>query len=65
MGHAVMPKRFTLGHIKKVGNTYNALLAWLQGQGEEAQGEAFEIYLNNPDEVAEDQLETEVLVPLK
>ena len=54
-----------LGPYKECGNTYNALIAWLHSQGEEAEGEAFEIYLNSPEEVAEDQLQTEVLVPLK
>lgn len=54
-----------LGPYKEVGNTYNALIAWLHNQGEETEGEAFEIYLNSPEEVAEDELETEVLVTLK
>jgi hypothetical protein len=53
------------GPYRSVGNTYNALIAWLHSQGEEAEGEAFEVYLNSPGEVAEEALQTEVLVPLK
>jgi effector-binding domain-containing protein len=63
------PRRYArtihTGPYRAVGQTYNALIAWLQGQGEQAEGEAFEVYLNSPEEVAEEALETEILVPLK
>ena len=53
------------GPYKSVGNTYKVMIEWLKEQEVEADGEAFEFYLNSPDEVKQSELETEVLLPLK
>lgn len=53
------------GPYKGVGKTYKELTAWLKAQGLEASGESIEIYLNSPQEVAESELETEIMIPLK
>jgi DNA-binding transcriptional MerR regulator len=43
---------------------HHALFAWAQERGHDTPGALREIYRNDPSEVAEDELETEVLLPL-
>ena len=40
------------------------MMAWVAGQGRAPAGPTWEIYLDDPQEVAPDQLKTELYVPL-
>lgn len=44
---------------------YNALTQYVQEQGHEVTGVAYEFYLNNPTEVAPASLQTQIVFPLK
>jgi effector-binding domain-containing protein len=52
------------GPYKNCGETYVALMKWLLEQGHTPDSEAFEFYRNDPHEVAEAELETQILIPL-
>ncbi|MCW8888016.1 MAG: GyrI-like domain-containing protein [Gammaproteobacteria bacterium] len=58
-------KSLHLGPYKDVGKSYDAMILWLKEQGEVAEGESIEIYLNSPQDVKQSELETELLIPLK
>lgn len=53
------------GPYKACGVTYKALFEWLKAQGLLVQNQAIECYANDPNEVDESDLETEILIPLK
>ena len=44
---------------------YNALSEWLQEQGKQGAGISYEFYLNDPENTPPDQLQTQILFPLK
>lgn len=52
------------GLYQNCGVTYKALMQWLVEQGHTPAHEAFELYRNDPHEVAQDELETQILIPL-
>ncbi|MCJ7534509.1 MAG: GyrI-like domain-containing protein [Anaerolineales bacterium] len=53
------------GPYNKIEPAYNALTAWVEEQGYEATGVAYEFYLNDPGEVAPEELMTQIVFPLK
>jgi len=57
---------FTLhrGSYDDLALAHHALFAWAQERGHEAHGALREIYLDDPNDVREDELRTEVLLPL-
>lgn len=52
------------GSYDELGLAHHALFAWAQERGHDAPAAVREIYVNDPNEVAEEELETEVLLPL-
>jgi DNA-binding transcriptional MerR regulator len=52
------------GSYDELGLAHHALFAWAQERGHDAHAAVREIYLNDPKEVAADDLLTEVLLPL-
>jgi DNA-binding transcriptional MerR regulator len=60
------PCAFTIhrGSYEELGLAHHALFAWAQERGHETSGEIREIYVNDPNAVAEDELVTEVLLPI-
>ena len=52
------------GSYDELGLAHHALFAWAQERGHDTRAAVREIYLNSPNEVAEEALETEVLLPL-
>ncbi len=52
------------GSYDELGLAFHALFAWAQERGHDPRAAVREIYLNSPDDVAEEELETEVLLPL-
>lgn len=52
------------GSYEEIGLAHHALHAWTQEHGHEANGPIREIYLNDPADVADDALLTEVLLPV-
>ena len=57
-------KAFHTGPYRKMGDTYNRMMAWTKEQGFTMKPESVEIYLNGPEDTPEAKLETEVLIPL-
>lgn len=53
-----------LGAYHKVGNTYKRLYAWAKDNDLKLSGVSFEFYLNDPQIVKKDKLETRVLIPI-
>ena len=53
------------GPYQKVGATYKALYAYIKENNLNPENESFEFYLNDPKETKKEELETEVLIPLK
>jgi DNA-binding transcriptional MerR regulator len=53
------------GAYEELGLAYHALFAWTQERGHEQSGAMREIYLNDPAEVSTDDLETQVLLPIR
>ena len=53
------------GPYKECGATYKALFDWVKAQGVSLQNQAIECYANDPNEVAEADLETVILIPLQ
>ena len=43
---------------------YNALAAWVEAEGHTPTGVAYEFYLNDPGEVAPEEIQTEIAFPL-
>jgi effector-binding domain-containing protein len=54
-----------VGPYTTLGDAYGALSRWMQLNGYEGDGTAYEFYLNDPDVVPPDALETEVAMPLR
>jgi DNA-binding transcriptional MerR regulator/DNA gyrase inhibitor GyrI len=52
------------GPYEELGLAYHALFAWAQEHGHDARGLVREVYLNDPAEVAAEDLVTELLLPL-
>ena len=53
------------GPYNKIEPAYNALTAYVEEQGYEATGVAYEFYLNDPGEVEPEQLLTQIVFRLK
>lgn len=53
------------GPYRKVGKTYERMMAWMNTQGLKAQNECIEFYRNDPREVKEEEIETLVLIPIE
>ncbi len=54
-----------VGPYDQVGGAYEALQKWLQANGRETTGIAYEFYLNDPQVTPPAQLQTQVVFPLK
>jgi effector-binding domain-containing protein len=54
-----------IGPYNKIEPAYNALTEWVKENGYEATGVAYEFYLNDPGEVAPEELLTQIVFPLK
>lgn len=52
------------GPYSKLGESYDALMAWLETQGLALGAPTWEVYLNGPDTVSEADLVTEIYVSL-
>jgi len=52
------------GPYNKIEPAYNALTAYVEQQGDEATGVAYEFYLNDPGEVAPEELLTQIVFRL-
>ncbi len=52
------------GPYDQLGPAYHALTAWMQTHGHTPSGPAREVYLNSPEEVAPEDLRTEILWPV-
>ncbi|MEA5003486.1 MAG: GyrI-like domain-containing protein [Christensenella sp.] len=53
-----------LGSYTNLGETYGAIVKWIEDNGYGIIGDPYEKYLNNPHEVAEDDLVTEIYFPV-
>ncbi len=58
---------FTLhtGPYDQIGRTWEALMAWVTEQGRAPAGPTWEVYIDDPQEVAESELKTELYIPLR
>ena len=54
-----------IGPYDEIEAAYNALTEWIEDQGHEPTGISYEMYLNDPDEVPPEELQTQILFPLK
>ncbi len=54
-----------IGPYDQVEAAYNALMKWIEENGYEAAGVAYETYLNDPSETPPEQLQTLIMFPLK
>jgi effector-binding domain-containing protein len=54
-----------LGPYQKLGETHGAAHAWIVAQGRVATMPCWEVYLNDPGQVAPAELRTEVVLPMK
>jgi effector-binding domain-containing protein len=54
-----------VGPYDRVGEAYDALQAWMKEHGHAPGGPAYEHYLNDPDEVAPEALETRIVWPIR
>jgi effector-binding domain-containing protein len=54
-----------VGPYNQISAAYQALGEWMQAHGHEATGVAYEFYLNSPDEVPPEALQTQVVFPIK
>ena len=55
---------FHLGPYKDIEQAYEAVMDWIEIEGGEPTGVSYELYLNDPDEVEEADLQTQILFPL-
>ena len=53
------------GAYEELGVAYHALCAWAQEQGHEQGAPMREVYLNDPAQVPIEELETQVLFPIR
>jgi len=54
-----------IGPYDDIEAAYNAMSKWIKEHGLEPTGVAYEMYLNDPDEVPPEELQTQILFPLK
>ena len=54
-----------VGPYSEVGPAYNALTQWIEENGYEATGVAYEMYLNDPSDTPPEELKTQIVFPLK
>lgn len=59
-----MVKAIHKGPCETCETTYNEVFAWIEAHGKEITGPIREIYLNDPEEVAEENILTEMYVPV-
>ncbi len=52
------------GSYATMGDTYASVAAWIQEHGHSPMGPGREIYMNNPGDVAEEDLLTEIQWPI-
>ena len=60
-----MVKAIHKGPCETCETTYNEVFAWIEAHGKEITGPIREIYLNDPEEVAEENILTEMYVPVR
>ena len=53
-----------VGPYDTIGETWGAVMAWIAEQGRTPAGPTWEVYIDDPQEVAPDQLKTELYVPV-
>jgi len=53
------------GPYETLVQTYNEMMKWIGEQGLDASGIGYELYLNAPGQVADEELETKILMGLK
>ena len=53
------------GPYEDFGQAYNALMQWMEEHEYEGTGVAYEFYLNDPTEIAPEELQTQIVLPLK
>lgn len=54
-----------LGSYSNLGETYGAIVKWIEDNGYHIAGQPYEKYLNNPHEVPEEKLVTEIYFPVE
>ncbi len=54
-----------IGPYNEIAAAYNALTEWIENNGYESTGVAYEIYLNDPRETPPHDLKTQIMFPLK
>lgn len=54
-----------VGPYNTLEPAYNALIEYIGQSGHEAKGVAYEFYLNDPNETPQDELQTQIVFPLK
>ena len=53
------------GPYGDIGPAYEALVEWMEEKGHEPAGPAYEFYLNDPEEVPSEELQTMIMFPLR
>jgi effector-binding domain-containing protein len=53
------------GPYEEIEGAYNALFQWVEENGYEVAGAPYEMYLNDPRETPPEELQTQILFPLK
>jgi len=53
------------GPYQDIGQPYEALAQWIADSGREPTGVSYEFYLNDPQETPPEQLQTQIVFPLK
>jgi len=53
------------GPYESIGQPYEALSQWIEEHGDEPTGVSYEFYLNDPQETPPQELQTEIMFPLK
>ena len=53
-----------VGPYEKIGQTWEALMAWVTEQGKAPTGPTWEVYIDDPQETAADELKTELYIPV-
>lgn len=54
-----------IGPYKEVEKTYTKIMDWMKEKGYEAESFCYEVYIDDPQQVPEDKLRTEVYFPIK
>jgi effector-binding domain-containing protein len=53
-----------VGPYDTIGQTWEALMAWLTEQGKAPAGPTWEVYIDDPQEIPESELKTELYIPV-